>query len=139
MEDRIMDEMELQEKPGLFSRISTVFLRNGERDEEEIEPDRAPAFAVRTAYRYHVTVRKQIDVFDEAYAAANGLKRGDQQILNLTGTEPSLRQKIVDFMYGVCFAQDAHWEEIGQHIYLIAPASAYVETEPLDARSLLNN
>lgn len=121
-----MEELELQEKPGLISRLTGMFTRP-ESEEEEDSTENGSAYALRSAYRYHVTVRRQVGSFDEAYAAANGLKRGEQQILNLALTEPTLRQKIVDFMSGVAFAQDANWEEVGEHVYLVAPASAFVE------------
>lgn len=122
-----MDELELQEKPGLLSRIAGMFSRNEDEEEEVEAADGTTTYPLRSSYRYHVTVRRQIGTFDEAYAAATGLKRGEQQILNLSLTEPTLRQKIVDFMSGVSFAQDANWEEIGEHVYLVAPGSAYVE------------
>ncbi|MBX3119353.1 MAG: cell division protein SepF [Fimbriimonadaceae bacterium] len=125
-----MEELELQEKPGLFSRLTNLF---GQREEvDEMDADipstvAGNAYQLKAAYRYHVTVRQHITNFEEAYSAANGLKRGEQQIVNLANTEPVLRQKIVDFMSGVAFAQDANWEQIGEHIYLVAPASAFVE------------
>lgn len=123
-----MEEIELQDKPGFFSRIASVFTRTDDDDFEVSEEEgKTQTYALRSSYRYHVTVRREILSFDDAYAAANGLKRGEQQILNLTLTEPSLRQKIVDFMSGVSFAQDANWEEIGEHIYLVCPGSAFVE------------
>lgn len=123
-----MEELELQDKPGFFSRIASVFSR-AEDEEMDVEETggKSQTYTLRSSYRYHVTVRRELVSFDDAYAAANGLKRGEQQILNLTLTEPSLRQKIVDFMSGVSFAQDANWEEIGEHIYLVCPASAFVE------------
>ncbi len=135
-----MDDLELQEKPGLFSRLAGIFSR-GEEGEEEPEMAQSPApYALRSNYRYHVTVRRQIGSFEEAYTAATGLKRGEQQILNLSLTEPTLRQKIVDFMSGVSFAQDANWEEIGEHVYLVAPGSAFVEVanEPAKTSFLRN-
>lgn len=122
-----MEELELQEKPGLFSRLSGMFTRTESDDDEVGEFESANAITLRSSYRYHVTVRRHISSFDEAYAAANGLKRGEQQIINLSLTEPTLRQKIVDFMSGVSFAQDANWEEIGEHMYLVAPGHAFVE------------
>lgn len=122
-----MEELELQDKPGLLSRLSGMFTRTESEEDEEGADDSPNTYALRSAYRYHVTVRRQVANFDEAYAAANGLKRGEQQILNLSLTEPTLRQKIVDFMSGVSFAQDANWEEIGEHVYLVAPGSAFVE------------
>lgn len=135
-----MEELELQEKPGLFSRIGGLFTRTESEEDEEGAIDSPNTFTVRSAYRYHVTVRRQVASFDEAYAAANGLKRGEQQILNLSLTEPTLRQKIVDFMSGVSFAQDANWEEIGEHVYLVAPGSAFVEVSAEPAKnSFLRN
>ncbi|HSI73142.1 MAG TPA: cell division protein SepF [Fimbriimonas sp.] len=85
---------------------------------------------IRQNYRYTVTVRRQITVFEDALASANGLKRGEQQILNLTATDPQTRQKIVDFMSGVNYAQEGTWEEIGENVYLIVPSNAYVEVAP---------
>ena len=73
--------------------------------------------------------------FDDALAAAEGLKKGDQQIVNLTATDPALRQKIVDFLCGVNFSQDGTMEEIGDHIYLLVAADVYVDMTPPNARS----
>ena len=67
-------------------------------------------------------------------AAANGLKCGEQQILNLSSTESALRQKIVDFMCGVNYAQEGTWEEIGDNIFLVVPGNAYVEVAPATPR-----
>jgi cell division inhibitor SepF len=130
-----MEELELQEKPGFFSKVSSMFRGREDEEEEEVteESRSASTYVVKAAHRYHVSVRRHIVSFDDAYAAANGLRRGEQQVLNLTLTDPVLRQKIVDFMAGVSFAQDANWEELGEHIYLVAPASAYVEQVASDA------
>lgn len=133
-----MEELELQEKPGLFSRLTNLFGHREEAEEMDVDtPDHnsGSAYQLKSAYRYHVTVRQHISNFEEAYAAANGLKRGEQQIVNLANTEPVLRQKIVDFMSGVAFAQDANWEQIGEHIYLVAPASAFVEVASVTPKS----
>lgn len=135
-----MEEMSTQEKPGLFSRIAGYF-RYAEDDVEETESEEmsAPqgrpnkpsaADELRRSYNYTVTVRRQITAFDDAMAAANGLKRGDQQILNLSATDPVTRQKIVDFMCGVNFSLEGTWEEIGEHVYLIVPSTAFVEMAP---------
>jgi cell division inhibitor SepF len=131
-----MEDVEIQEKPGLFTRIASVFSRHDaeEEDSESISGD-IQSYPLRSSYRYHVTIRRDVMNFDDAYAAANGLKRGEQQILNLARSEPTLRQKIVDFMCGVSFAQDANWEEIGEHIYLLCPPSAFVEVAPSLSRT----
>ncbi|HLK14931.1 MAG TPA: cell division protein SepF [Fimbriimonadaceae bacterium] len=104
-------------------------------DADEFTPsDSVHALTVHRAHRYLVTVRRGITTFDDAMEAAHGLKRGEQQILNLSTTDPTLRQKIVDFMSGVNFAQEGTWEEVGEHIYVVAPATAFVEVAPAMTR-----
>lgn len=128
-----MEEVVLQEKPGLFSKLGNMFTRPIEDEEEEpmVQVNSGkPAVAVRPSHRYTVTIRRQITSFDDAMACAVGLKRGEQQILNLSATDPALRQKIVDFMCGVNFSQEGTWEEVGEHIYLVAPGHAYIEVAP---------
>lgn len=127
-----MEELVLQEKPGLFTRIAGMFTR--EEFEDEMDVQSSKPLTIRAAHRYTVTVRRQISSFDDAMAAADGLKKGEQQILNLSSTEPALRQKIVDFMCGVNFAQEGTWEEVGDDVYLIVPANAYVEVAPATPR-----
>jgi len=131
-----MEELELQDKPGFFSKLTGMFMHP--RDDEEQEPYESPrtrTVQLRSAYKYNVTVRRQVMSFDDALAAANGLKNGEQQILNLAHTEPLLRQKVVDFMCGVNYALEGSWEEIGEHIYLVVPSTTYVEIAPPTTRS----
>jgi cell division inhibitor SepF len=131
-----MEELELQDKPGIFSRIAGMFTRERDEDVDEYEPETTPrALTLRPVYKYNVTIRRQITSFDDAIAAANGLKRGEQQILNLAHTEPVLRQKVVDFMSGVNYAQEGSWEEIGDNIFLVVPSGAFVEVAPPSGRS----
>ncbi|MEA2554219.1 MAG: cell division inhibitor SepF [Fimbriimonadaceae bacterium] len=131
-----MEEIVLQEKPGLFSKIGSMFTRPLEDEEEEplAQVQNGKQTIVRQTHRYTVTIRRQITSFDDAMAAAVGLKRGEQQVLNLTATDPALRQKIVDFMCGVNFSQEGTWEEVGEHIYLVAPGHAYIEVAPATPR-----
>lgn len=136
-----MEEMELQDKPGLFEKLAGIFTREDEEDEVEETRDprrnhRSVSVENRTIYKYQVTVRRQIVSFEDALAAAQGLKRGEQQVLNLTLTEPSLREKIKDFMCGVNFSQEGTWEEVGEHIYLVVPSNVFVEVAPASPRQI---
>ncbi len=134
-----MEEIDSQERPGLFGKLAGIFTREDEDDEdvEAREPKRmARAADVRTVYKYHVTIRRQIASFEDALTAAQGLKRGEQQVLNLSQTEPSLREKIKDFMCGVNFSQEGTWEEIGDNIYLVVPANVFVEVAPASPRQM---
>lgn len=132
-----MDELELQEKPGIFTRLLGMISRPDEEEEEEATPSKpfARTYPARSGYRAHVSVRRTVTSFEDAMAAATGLKEGQQQILNLAGTDPAIRQKIVDFMCGVNFAQEGTWEEIGENIYVVAPSSMLIEVVPGSPRS----
>src|SRR6478609_4681507 len=70
----IMEEVVLQDKPGLFSKIGNIFTRPVDEDEEEpmvqVQTGGMPAKALaRPTHRYTVTVRRQITSFDDAMAA----------------------------------------------------------------------
>lgn len=130
--------MEKSGKPGFFSRLANAFSKTEVYETEEIEQEQdftvSSGTKLKTTCRYHITVRKQILSFQDAVACADGLKRGEQQILNLNATDPVLREKIKDFMCGVNYAQEGSWEEIGENVYLLAPAQAYVEVAPASPR-----
>ena len=130
----VVDDMVVQDKPSVMRKLASVFRREEEFEDEIVPAPRPGEPPARTNYRYTVTVRRQITSFEDALAAAHGLKRGEQQILNLTGTDMATRQKIVDFMCGVNFAQEGTWEEVGEDIYLLVPGHAYVEVAPPSSR-----
>ena len=123
-------------KPGFFERI--VGIVHGHED-EEYEDDREilPSSHVRVGacHSHHFTVRRQVVSFQDAVASADGLKRGETQILNLTMATSDLREKIKDFMCGVNYSAEGSWEELGEHIYLLAPSTAYVEVAPASPRT----
>lgn len=132
-----MEELELAERPGFFSRVKDYFSRG---HEDEAEQESAPTGSIGSrhpsVHRYSITVRRQIVSFQDAVAAADGLKRGEAQLLNLTAADPALREKIKDFMCGVNFAQEGTWEEVGENIYLVVPANVFVEVAPASPRQI---
>lgn len=128
---------ETSEKQGMFTRLATMFGRNrDDEDDDMFEPRTSSVVPTKTHHRYHVTVRRQILVFQDAVAAADGLKRGEQQVLNLSLASPELREKIKDFMSGVNYAAEGTWEELGENVYLLAPAFAFVEVAPSSPRTI---
>lgn len=125
---------EMVEKPGFFTRLLETFGKPADEFEDDADYTPTSPLRVHSAHRYHVTVRRQIVSFQDAVAAADGLKRGEQQILNLTMAPPDLREKIKDFMCGVNYTAEGTWEELGEGVYLLAPASAFVEVAPASPR-----
>ncbi|MCW5947820.1 MAG: cell division protein SepF [Fimbriimonadales bacterium] len=128
-----MEELEVAQRPGLFEKLFDRF-RSNDIDEEEADA----VVAANPGRIYHITVRRQVVTFADAVAAADGLKRSEQQILNLCSADSQLREKIKDFLAGVNYAQEGTWEELGEHVYLLAPSNARVETAPATPRIAAN-
>ena len=118
-------------KPGFFERIFGMVHRHEVEDHED-DREIVPTSHVRIGadLSHHFTVRRQVVSFQDAIAAADGLKRGETQIINLASATPDLREKIKDFMCGVNYTAEGSWEEIGDYVFMLAPASVYVEVAP---------
>lgn len=126
------------ERTTIADRIRNFF---NQEDVEEQDTDHIPtrsnhsnSIRLTATNRYHVTVRSQIVSFQDAVSAADGLKRGEQQLLNLNNCAEDLREKIKDFMAGVNYNAEGTWEEVAENVYLLAPAIAYVEVAPASQR-----
>lgn len=134
----------------LFSRINRWFGGDHyEEDEEEaavetpspvaetrapsgsVNPLRRPTPALRldTARRTHITVRRAVQSFDDARRAADGLKEGLQQIINLEQTAPDMAERIIDFLNGSTYAIDGSVEKIGEQVYLFTPSTVLIDVE----------
>jgi len=133
-----MDEFEMTESPGFFSRI---FGRGREADtyddDLDVEEERDHRPGTRSSSRmdvvrihekrYTVSVRREVYTFEDAMAAAKSFKAGDQQILNLTQTEPTLRKTIEDFLSGVAFGLEGSFDAVAPQVYVLAPQSAKID------------
>lgn len=114
-------------RTGLLGRVSNWFTQPLEESEDYDAPVAHVPLKLHSAHRYTVTVRRQVRSFQDAVAAADGLKRGEQQILNLTMAPPETRERIKNFMAGVNYTAEGTWEEVGEHIFMLAPSTALVE------------
>lgn len=76
-----------------------------------------------------VAVRLNAQVFEDARHAADGLKSGQHQIVNLERAAPQMRERIIDFLNGVIYALDGSVERIGEKVYLFVPANVAVEVD----------
>jgi len=111
-----------------------------EEPEDEAQESPMPDARRRAALRLEqtrgvrVAVRLHATVFNDARIAADGLKSGQQQIVNLEKAAPPMAERIIDFLSGVTYALDGSVERIGEKVYLFAPANVQIEldggTEP---------
>lgn len=142
-----MDEMTERDERGILGRVAKLFRRDDEADEYDDEPYEVPPGDGKRSYSrmqqlhpYNVCVRMYVNSFEDARQAADGLKYGEQQILNLIDTEMDLRQKVVDFLSGVVYAQEGTVERLADNVFLFAPRQAVVDVSPPSPRiASMNN
>ena len=139
-------------RDGVFSRIMSHFKGHDDYEEEEEavanenQTQQIPASARATGGSYNplkrgttlridqarqtrITVRRSVQTFDDARRAADGLKDGQQQIVNLEQTPVEMAERITDFLNGATYALDGSVEKIGEMVYLFTPATVIIDIE----------
>lgn len=81
------------------------------------------------ARQTRITVRRSVQTFDDARRAADGLKDGQQQIVNLEQTPADMAERITDFLNGATYALDGSVEKIGEMVYLFTPSTVVIDIE----------
>jgi cell division inhibitor SepF len=118
---------------GLGTRIKELFgVSEIEEDYEEFDETtdgakkRPVTLRLQSPKVNHVAVR-QPQSFDDARIAADGLKEGRQQIVNLERTPQDLAERIIDFLNGVTYALNGFVEPVGERVYLFAPSNTVID------------
>lgn len=143
-------EYENDRPQNFFEKLKDQFLGRDDYDDDEDEADlepiaptstprsggsispvrrAAPTLRLDQARRQHVTVRRAVYNLDDARRAADGLKAGQQQIVNLEQTPTEMMERIVNFLGGATYAIDGTVEKIGEQVYLFTPSSVTVDIE----------
>ncbi len=76
-----------------------------------------------------VSVWLTIDSIETARHAADGLKAGSQQVVNLERAAPEIASRIIDFLNGVTYALDGYVEQLGDKVFMFTPANTIIEIE----------
>ncbi len=129
------EQYEEEPQRGLWSRVrERVFGPEEEYETDEpslrsADAKRRAALRIETARSLRVDVRRNATTFNDARVAADGLKSGQQQVVNLERAGPEMAERIIDFLNGVTYALDGTVEKIGDKVYLFAPANIDVEMD----------
>lgn len=129
---------EFDEQPrGLWSRLKDRFTWGEYEDDEEYIDDptarKKPAvLRVQQTRMHYVSIWRTLLSLDNAQQAADGLKEGHQQIVNLEKATPEVRNRIKDFLNGVTYALDGYVENVGENVYLYTPRNYCIEVENED-------
>jgi len=135
------------EQKGLLTRVKG-WIGISEVEEDEYEDDghmgedarrRPVTFRLHTNTQRvnHVSIRLPM-TFEDARLAADGLKEGRQQIVNLEKTPQEMSERIIDFLNGVTYALNGFVEKVGDRVYLFAPSNVVIEV-PEDMRKVSTN
>ncbi len=125
---------------GFLSKIKDTIMPaeyiDDEYEEDQHMPQKRNASAQRSVPGRvnHVSVRQPLS-FDDARLAADGLKDGRQQIVNLERTNHELSERIIDFLNGVTYALNGFVEKISDRVYLFAPSNVVIEVSEDNRRS----
>ena len=121
---------------GLWSRFKQkVGLGYDEFDEDGEFVEAVPAGGRNTMLRVHssrinrVSVWLTVSSFENAQQAADGLKDGHQQIVNLEKASPEIVARVIDFLNGVTYALDGFVEKVGEKVFLFTPSNYVIEVE----------
>jgi cell division inhibitor SepF len=59
--------------------------------------------------------------FSEAQSIADKFKAGQPVIMNLTGTEPELSKRLLDFASGLTYALDGGLQKVSDRVFMLTP------------------
>jgi cell division inhibitor SepF len=135
---------EQYERKGFWTKVKETVFGAEDLEDEEVEPPPARKFGptsttaaqkaptplrLQTARGGSVAVRLNAQVFEDAKLAADGLKCGEYQVVNLEKATPQMAERIIDFLNGVCYALDGTVERVGSRVYMFVPANVSVDVD----------
>lgn len=126
---RYYEELEPHEdeRPSLWSRLRSLVGLAREEEAEETLPMQGSDIRYRRFHAYHVCIRREIHSLEDARVAADGLKEGVQQIINLAATPQGVRERIIDFLNGVVYAIEGSVERVSEQVFVYAPPQAIID------------
>ena len=124
-----------QEEPegGLWNRIKNRFAPEDEEYEEQRETTPVKGmprqtFRIASARESSITVIPVAN-FADIQRAADRLKSGEAQVINLEKAPPEVSERLIDFLNGVTYALDGYVEKVAEGAYLFTPAHISIHAE----------
>jgi cell division inhibitor SepF len=123
----------------LKDRIGLGEFDDEAEDEIEVGRKRHPVTLKLSHSRMgSVSVWQSIQSLDNAQQAADGLKEGRSQVVNLEKASPEICARVIDFLNGVTYALDGYVEKVGDKVYLFTPATVVIDVANGAERSVTN-
>lgn len=93
---------------------------------------RSSTFRIASAREGSITVMP-VATFADVQKAADRLKAGEPQIINLEKTEADIAERLVDFLNGVTYALDGYVEKVSEGAYLFTPSHIAIHADGPEA------
>ncbi len=126
---RYYEEMEeyYEDRPNMWARLRSLVGLDRHAEDGDALPANATDARYRRFHPYHICIRKELHSLEDARVAADGLKEGVQQIINLASTPQGARERIIDFLNGVIYAIEGSVERVSEHVFVYAPPQAVID------------
>jgi cell division inhibitor SepF len=89
---------------------------------------RRDTFRIATSRESSITVMP-VTTFGDVQKAADRLKAGEPQIVNLEKTSPEVAERLIDFLNGVTYALDGYVEKVADSAYLFTPSHIAIHAD----------
>lgn len=127
------EEMEVA-RPSWWAQLRSLVFRSEPAPEDETLTDTSPSVRYRRFHPYRIAIRRELHTLEDARLAADGLKEGVQQIINLASTPQGTRERIIDFLNGVIYTLEGSVERVSEHVFVYAPPQAIIDAPSASAR-----
>jgi cell division inhibitor SepF len=67
--------------------------------------------------------------FNDAQEVGDKFREGFSVLMNLQGTEPDLRRRLIDFAAGLSYGLEGSMKQVADKVFLITPAGVQVSAE----------
>lgn len=109
--------------------------RDGNNAKEQYEPiisanskKQNKIVSIHTSINMKVLIVKPSS-YDEVVDICDHLKNRKIVVVNSTGLEPKVAQRLLDFMSGATYALGGNLEEVGCKIYIVSPSNVEIDSE----------
>lgn len=105
-----------------------------EEEKEDFEPvipsnkKQGKVVNIHTSASAKVTITKPMD-YEEAMNICDDLRNRKIVVVNTTGLDPKMAQRLLDFMGGASYALNGELQEIEKGVYILSPSNVEVTNE----------
>lgn len=137
LEDDLEDDIELSEEKEDKKAVNDV---------SEVEPVFSSSKRQNKIVSIHNNIAAKVKIvkpttYEEAADICDELKNRKIVVINTTGLEARIAQRLLDFMGGASYALGGDLEEIEKNVYILSPATVEVSNElknELSGKGLFN-